>query len=132
MTLHRPRVMASDRRLADVARPAGGRAPMRQVMVAAVGCDLAEQVKVGISTALAAEVGPARRGAVTVEICWSLGEAALVLARPDFAHLPEERMTIAMAGYGAALATLGHAALIVAHCLVLWPQVESSLRWNLS
>jgi hypothetical protein len=46
-------------------------------------------------------------------------------------HVPE-RITIALACYDAALDTFGHAAFLLAHCCVLWPQTEASSRWNTS
>lgn len=132
MTVHHPRVLVSDRRLVDVARRAGGRDRQRQLLMATIGGCWAAQVQGAMANTLLLSVGPARCSDIVVEACWTPAAAAAALARPEFAHLSQERITIALAGYDAALATLGHAALLLAHCLVLWPQVETSLRWNLS
>lgn len=127
--MSRPAVLASGRRLADVARPAGGRPLTRHVCFQPVGWALAEPTAHLLIAALATEVGPARVGGVVVEAWHNHEDAAAALRHPRFAHLSAERLTITLAGYDAALATLGHAVLLIAHCLVLWPQTESTRRW---
>ena len=132
MTAHLPHVVVGGRgRLVDVARPAC-RPLRRQVFLGAAGWMHARTAVALAEHQLAAHTGPARCSEVTVEVVWGHEAAVDLLARPEFRHLSAAGVTIALAGYDAALATLGHAAFLLASCVVLWPQTEPLLGWNLS
>lgn len=132
MTAQIPHVLLGPRRLADVARPAGGRAHQRRTHLRAAPCELSTPTAHWMAAQLRAEVGPALAGAVVVEVLRSHEAAAAALGHPNFAREPVERLTAALAGYDAVQATLGHAVLLVAHCLVLWPQTQTCSTWHLS
>jgi len=126
-----PAVLANPgRRLADVARPAGrGLERYRRVVFRPAPCDIQQATAEWMAQELALEIGPTRVGPVMVEAFHRRGEVATALLDQRFAGQPAQTLTAALIAYDTARATLGCAVLLIAHSLVLWPQVEPSRKW---
>lgn len=112
-------------RLGDVARPAGGRAPRRTVMLAVVPAAALDRAARELERLVMAAAGPTRLGPTVVDVACTEDAVARALSSPITLHVPVVELMAVSQVYDAFPKP---AVVLVGHCTVLWPQTSDRVR----
>lgn len=115
-------VLARPLSLAQVARPARGRAPLHHVLFSIVPRPEAGRAAGELAGLVALSAGPTRCSLVAVQVAFDDEDVARLLRSPITRRVPARRLNATLAVFNNVAAT---SVLLVGYCRVLWPQVGS-------